>query len=472
MLEGLHSGDVPPETVIGKAWPYLSHSDRHLRYAARVAIERQPVELWRERALAETHPQALIEATIALAHASARPQLVLDKKPQPGESVKSTISVSAEDAELQEQMLRSLDVLQTSKLSRDQTLAAFRALGLIFTRLGKPEASTCEEVAGRLSHLYPTQEPLIDRELCQLLVFLDSPSVVSKTLGLMATATDDWQDLASDAVLSRHEGYARAAQSASASRPNRQQIALMFALRNATEGWTPELRKTFFSWFPRARTWKGGNSFKGFIENIRTEALANFVPESERAEMDELSSKVEGGDIPNFVAPQGPGKAWTIDEILALTADGFQKRDFANGEAMFRSVMCLTCHRFNGDGGGIGPDITGAANRYTMSDLLENIIEPSKVVSDQYDSQLIKKKDGSTVLGRIVTQENGELQVMTNPFAPTSLITINDSEIADIETKPISMMPPSLINALNQQELLNLLAYIMTGGNPDDPAFK
>ena len=472
MLESLHSGDVKPEESLAKAWPYLSHSDRHLRYAARVAIERQPVELWRERALAETHPQALIEATIALAHASARPQLVLDKKPQPGESVKSTVSVSAEDAELQEQMLRSLDVLQTSKLSRDQTLAALRALGLIFTRLGKPDASTCQEVAGRLSHLYPTQEPLIDRELCQLLVFLDSPSVVSKTLGLMATATDDWQDLASDAVLSRHEGYARAAQSASASRPNRQQIALMFALRNATEGWTPELRKTFFSWFPRARTWKGGNSFKGFIENIRTEALANFVPESERAEMDELSSKVEGGDIPNFVAPQGPGKAWTIDEILALTADGFQKRDFANGEAMFRSVMCLTCHRFNGDGGGIGPDITGAANRYTMSDLLENIIEPSKVVSDQYDSQLIKKKDGSTVLGRIVTQENGELQVMTNPFAPTSLITLNDSEIADIETQPISMMPPSLINALNQQELLNLLAYIMTGGNPDDPAFK
>lgn len=472
MLEGLHSGQVPPETAIGKAWPYLSHSDRHLRYAARVAIERQPVDLWRERALAETHPQALIEATLALARASARPQLVLDKKPQPGESVKTTHPVSAEDRDLQEQMLRSLGVLSSAKLSRSQILGSLRALGLIFTRLGKPDASTCGQIVSRIDSLFPSQDPIIDRELCQLLVFLDSPSVVSKTLGLMATATDDWEDIASDAVLSRHEGYARAAQSAAASRPNRQQIALMFALRNATEGWTPELRRTFFSWFPRARTWKGGNSFKGFIENIRTEALANFVPKSELAALDELSSRVEGGDIPNFVAPKGPGKAWTIDEVVSLTNSGFKGRDFANGQAMFSSVMCLTCHRFNGDGGGIGPDITGAANRYTMRDLLENIIEPSKVVSDQYDSHLIEKKDGSTLLGRIVSQEGGELQVMTNPFAPTALVSIRDSDVADVKNQPVSMMPPALINALNQDELLDLLAYIMTGGKADDPAFK
>jgi putative heme-binding domain-containing protein len=288
----------------------------------------------------------------------------------------------------------------------------------------------------------------------------------------MATATDDWEDLASHSVLSRHDGYARAAQSAASSRPNRQQIAFMFALRNATEGWTPELRRTFFSWFPRARTWKGGNSFKGFIENIRQEALARFVPEKEIAALEELSGKVVGGDIPNFVAPKGPGRAWSIDEVVTLTAGGFKKRDFANGEAMFRSTMCLTCHRFNGDGGGIGPDITGAANRYTMRDLMENIVEPSKVVSDQYDSQLIEKKDGTSLLGRIVVEEDGKLLVMTNPFAPNDLVSVRRNEVTSIKTQPVSLMPPGLINALNQDELLDLLAYIMTGGNPDDPAFQ
>lgn len=472
MLEALHSGDAEPVTALDKAWPYLSHSDRHLRYAARVAIERQPVKLWQERALAETHPQALIEATIALARATARPQLTFETKPKPGESMSGIQPVAPENAALQEQMLQALDRLDLQSLSRAQLLGGLRALSLVFTRLGKPDFDICNEVASRLESTYPTGDPVIDRELCQALVFLDSAIVVSKTIALMATATDDWEDLASHSVLSRHDGYARAAQSAASSRPNRQQIAFMFALRNATEGWTPELRRTFFSWFPRARTWKGGNSFKGFIENIRQEALARFVPEKEIAALEELSGKVVGGDIPNFVAPKGPGRAWSIDEVVTLTAGGFKKRDFANGEAMFRSTMCLTCHRFNGDGGGIGPDITGAANRYTMRDLMENIVEPSKVVSDQYDSQLIEKKDGTSLLGRIVVEEDGKLLVMTNPFAPNDLVSVRRNEVTSIKTQPVSLMPPGLINALNQDELLDLLAYIMTGGNPDDPAFQ
>jgi hypothetical protein len=76
------------------------------------------------------------------------------------------------------------------------------------------------------------------------------------------------------------------------------------------------------------------------------------------------------------------------------------------------------------------------------------------------------------VLGRIVMREGGEVRVMTNPFAPTVLATLKEEEIADVETRPVSMMPPGLINSLNPDELLDLLAYIMTGGNPEDPAFQ
>lgn len=472
MLEDLHLPGVDPRHAIDKAWSYLNHSDRHVRYAARVALERQPVELWRGRALAETRPQTLIEAIVALARASERPQLVIEAKPAPGESVKSTRPVSAENAPLQIQMLKALGRLQGAKLSREQSLAALRALGLIFTRLGKPDPEVCAAIAERLEPLYPTRDTALDRELCELLIFLDSPAIVSKALAQMAVAKDDWQDLAADSLLARHEGYARAAQAAAASRPNRAQIATMFALRNANAGWTPELRHTFYSWFPRARAWKGGNSFKGFIENIRTEALENFTPESERAMLSELSAAVEAQAEAAFVAPRGPGRAWTLEEAVKLAEGGFTNRDFKHGEAMFRTTLCLACHRFNGDGGGIGPDLTGAANRYTLRDLLENIIDPSKVVSDQYDSQLIQKKDGGTLLGRIVQHEGGELKVMTNPFAPTALITLQENDIANIQTQAVSMMPPGLINALGPEELLDLLAYLLTGGNPGDPAFK
>ena len=130
------------------------------------------------------------------------------------------------------------------------------------------------------------------------------------------------------------------------------------------------------------------------------------------------------------------------------------------------------CHRFNGDGGGIGPDITGAGNRYNLHDLLENIVEPSKVISDQYESHEIEKKDGTLVTGRIVVEENGKLFVMTNPFAPNDLVAIDSSEIKGKTVSKTSIMPPGLINLLNPDELLDLLAYLQSGGNPQDKVFK
>jgi putative heme-binding domain-containing protein len=472
-LEAMHSeGDA--QKILAAAWPYLSHSDRHVRYAARVAIERLPVQLWQEKALTEKHPQALIEAIVALARMSGTGGTAAGGKPAAkptGTSSGPIGDVSPGKAELQGQMLLALGRLKGVELNLNQKLAALRALELVLIRLGKPAPEVCAAIAEALEPAFPAEDAMLNRELCQLLIAVDSTKAPVKTLALMATAKDDFQEVATDAVLSRNDGYANAARAAAGSRPNGQQISYMFALRNATAGWTPELRKTYFSWFPRARSWKGGNSFKGFIENVRKDAMATFVPAEEVATLEELSSKTEAASIPNYVAPKGPGKAWTVDEVVKLTADGLKGRDFANGEAMYRSVMCATCHRFNGDGGSIGPDLTGIGNRYTMRDLMENIVDPSKVISDQYDSHEITKKDGSTILGRIVVEENGKVFVMTNPFSPSDQLAINESDIAKKETRKISMMPPSMINALNQDELLDLLAFLVSGGNAQDKVF-
>lgn len=471
-LEAMHQEGGDPQKVLDTAWPCLSHSDRHVRYAARVAIEKLPQALWQEKALTETEPMAIIEAVIALARVNGNKDQAPVAKPAAGSSSPGIRDISPEKMELQLKMLETLSRLEGEELSLEQHLGALRALQLVLIRLGKPVPEVCEAIVEKLDPLYPSQDDSINRELCQILIALDSTQVAAKTIALMATAKDDFEAVATDAVLSRNDGYANAARAAAGSRPNSQQISYMFALRNAKVGWTPELRKTFFSWFPRARTWKGGNSFKGFIENIRKDSLATFVPEAELAEMETISSKVEGADIPNYVAPKGPGKAWSVDEVVALTSGGLKGRDFKNGEAMYRSVMCATCHRFNGDGGSIGPDLTGSGNRYTMHDLMENIVDPSKVISDQYDSHQITKKDGSTILGRIVVEENGKVFVMANPFAPNDLLAINENEIVSKETRKVSMMPPGLINALNQDELLDLLAYLISGGNDQDKAFK
>ena len=138
---------------------------------------------------------------------------------------------------------------------------------------------------------------------------------------------------------------------------------------------------------------------------------------------------------------------------------------------MYRALMCAACHRFNGEGGSIGPDLTGSANRYTHRDLMENIIDPGKVISDQYGSHEITMQDGSVVLGKIVAEDDGKVIVMTNPFAPQHQLTLAEADIAKKEPRKVSMMPSGLINALNEQELLDLIAYLLSGGDEKNKMF-
>ncbi len=473
-LEKLHLEGTGPE-AIEKAWPFLASKDRNLRFAARIAIERQPAKLWAERALKEKDPQGIIEACIALARVgrTGNPNPQERGKPAPGTSSGAVGAANAEDAKLEARIIAQLDTVDIAKLDLDHQLQLLRAYQVTFARLGKPDAAACAKTAAHLDPLYPNGNPLVNRELSQILIFADSKTVVAKTLGLVATARDDASLIASDELLARNPGYATAVHSTHTSRPNLQQIALITSLRNARAGWTPALRKTFFSWFQRTHEWHAGNSFPKFMDHIRTEALANFVTDAtERTALDQLSRQKPPAPPANVVMPKGPGKAWTTDDVVALTQGAMHARDFAQGKAMFTATLCARCHHFNGEGGNIGPDLTGVGNRYTIHDLAENIIEPSKVISDQYGTDQIEMKDGGLVVGRVVVEENGKLFVMANPFAPDDLTAVPSENVKGRTPFNVSMMPPGLINTLNKDELLDLIAYMVSGGNPNDKAFK
>jgi len=444
-LEMLHAEGTGPE-AIDKAWPHLASKDRFIRWAARVAIERQPTASWAERALAETNPQSAIEALIALARTG--------------------------DKSLQPRVIDALGKLDFNRISDDLRLPLLRAWELAFTRMGKPTAEVCAQLAAKFDPLFPHADPLVNRELVSLLVFLDSQTIVAKTVPLLDTAKDDDVTIATEGVLARNTGYASPVAAMHQSRPNRQAIAYAYALRNAKVGWTPELKRAFFAWFPRTRGWKGGNSFAKFLDNIRTESLGNFVTDAvERAALDELSKKAPPAPPANIVQPKGPGKAYSVEDVVALAKDGLHGRNFEQGKAMFTTTLCINCHHFAGEGGNIGPDITGAGNRYSLRDLVENIVDPSKVISDQYGTEQLEMKDGSTVIGRVVVEENGKLSVMTSALVPDQQTTVEVAVIKFRKPFNVSMMPPGLINPLNKDELLDLLAYVLSAGNPEDQAF-
>ena len=445
-LEALHS-KKPTLPEWDKIISRLGHSDRFVRYAARVALEKHSNSFdWASPALADSltsdTPWRIIETSVAIARTG-------QKNPVTN--------------------LALLGQLDPKALTRTQLLAWLRAHSLIFTRGGSPAAP--EKIAERLLPLYPSGDNLTDRDLTELLIYLGEPSVVPTALQLMASAKDDHTELTNEGVLARNSRYASAARATHQSRPNLQQYSLLFLLRNAKAGWTPELRQTYFSWFPRATAWKGGNSLKKFIENIRKEALANIAPESEKKPLDQLSKTPPAAAI-NAVPAKGPGRAWTVKDSVAELEQRKTGRSFKRGKELYHASACASCHRMNGEGGGIGPDLTGSGNRYTLGDLMENIIEPSKVISDQYGSETIVKKDGSSILGRVGAVDDTSISLMTNPFAPEALIKIPLKEVKSRKAFPVSMMPPGLINTMNPDELADLVAYLMSGGNPDHPTFK
>ena len=446
-LEALHAEGTGPE-AIAIAWPHLASPDRFIRFAARAAIERQLPANWTDRALKEKNPPAAIEALIALAR-------VGEKHFQP-------------------QIIDALTRLDYAQQPAELRLPLLRAWQLTFTRMGKPDAATCARVAALLDPLFPASDALVNRELVSLLIFLDAPTVVAKTVPLLRIAEIPGtapEEIASRALLARNDGYGRTVQGATDARADRQQIAYAYALRHATVGWTPELRTQFFSWFPRTSEWKGGASFTGFLRNIRNESLAKISDPLERQKFDDLSKVPVHSLVAGAVSPKGPGQTYTVESAAALFPAKLTGRDFAQGKAMFAATACIFCHRFNGDGAGIGPDISGAGNRYSVRDLLENIIEPSKVISDQYGTEQLTMADGEVIIGRIVAEDGNRYSVMTNPFAPDELARPEISKVRSRKAYPISMMPTGLANALNPDELKDLVAYLLSGGNPNDPMF-
>ncbi|HEY1108320.1 MAG TPA: hypothetical protein VGE76_06800, partial [Opitutaceae bacterium] len=87
-------------------------------------------------------------------------------------------------------------------------------------------------------------------------------------------------------------------------------------------------------------------------------------------------------------------------------------------------------------------------------------------------SEEIKRRDGSTMIGRVINEEGGNLSIMANPFMPDDLTRVPTADVVSRKTYNISQMPPGLINGFNEEELRDLVAYILSGGNPQSPMFK
>jgi putative heme-binding domain-containing protein len=445
-LESLHTSGESA-TVIDEAWPSLSHSDRFIRWAARVAIERQPVGLWAKRALDEKNPQGSLEALVALARLG--------------------------DKSLQPQLIDALARFDFAKLSTEQQYSVVRLWQLAFTRMGAPSPEVKRRVVTLLEPFFPHPDRLLSRDLAALLVTLDSPTLVAKLVPLLKVPEEpEPQDVVDEALAARNTRYGRFVSGANKTRPARQQISYANVLRCARVGWTPPLREEFFSWFHSAHAWSGGQSFVGFINNIRLLALADVADATERERLAKLSQRPDTQLNFGATPPKGPGKNYTLDDATAAVRGHLTGRNYEQGRAMFSAAACVACHRLGDLGiGTAAPNLTQSGSRYTERDLLQSIIEPSATINENFAATRYELRDGSALVGYPAFEEGAELLITTNLMLPNALTLVKSADVKSKGPSPTSLMPAGLVNGLNEDELRDLVAFILSGGNRNHAMF-
>jgi putative heme-binding domain-containing protein len=243
------------------------------------------------------------------------------------------------------------------------------------------------------------------------------------------------------------------------------------SLRCLGSGWTPAQRLEYFNWYLKAANYKGGASFTGFLRIMKDDAMATLTPLENEALLSVLTAR-PAPPAPITGAPRSFVKKWTVAELAPVIEKGLTKRDFDRGRRLFGEAQCFSCHRFDNDGGAHGPDLTLASGRFSPRDLLESIIEPSKVISDQYIASIFTLTDGRVVTGRIINYQGDSMSVMTNMLEPNGLTSVNRNRVESIEPSKVSMMPEGLLDTFNEDEITDLMAYLLSRGDRGHAMFK
>jgi putative heme-binding domain-containing protein len=334
-------------------------------------------------------------------------------------------------------VLDALGRIDWKALGEAERAELLRVTELAFLRLAPPTAEQRAKALASLDGRYPSGQDSVDRGLAEVLVYLGAPRVVPRSLSLLREA-----------------------------KTQEEAAHYVFVLRTLREGWSAGERREYFSWFGKFSDYKGDIGFPLFLRNIRSDALATMTD----AERKPLESLLEGQFRATMrIVPPSPDAvvhAWTVDELAPEIEKGLGRRNLIRGKASFVKAQCLACHRLGGEGGAVGPDLSGLAKRFSRRDLLEAILLPSKNVSDQYQNTMIQTTGGEVHVGRLISEDAESLTLRPDMLGDATVV-IPRKSIAAKKPSALSPMPEGLVNTLSKFELLDLLAFLEADGRTD-----
>jgi putative heme-binding domain-containing protein len=333
-----------------------------------------------------------------------------------------------DDERSHDERLSHLIQLLPKTRTEAHSVAVLRGIQLSMNRHGRP----ADEV-GLLSELesrFPATKWSENQLLTELLVYLQSPKVAEEVLSLIPVAEND-----------------------------QQRLFYLYALRQAKEGWTIERRREYVKWLKAAGKFQGAHYMPRFLTYIRTDALETFTDEERTAlakEIDQLG-RYDEADAP---PPRPEIRKWTLDELAAAVGEIKRPVDKERGEKLYAEAQCIRCHRHGERGIPFGPDLQHVAARFGTREILQSIVEPSKVIDDKYHTLTLETSGGLTATGFLVGGNADTFFVASDPLRPTTFQRIPRKEITSRKLSPLSPMPEGALNGLTAEEVYDLLGYL------------
>lgn len=359
--------------VLEKALANIDHEDRWIRFAARIVLENQSPVDWENEVL----NSGSLTGLLALARVG--------------------------DSSQRQKITERLNTLLQKEMSEQRLLLALRVYALAFTRMGEPDTKERTACIASLDSLYPNVSTQVNHELCELLVYLKAPAALDKTLALLDVAEDS-RDLSQYLVFARY----------------------------VEDGWDVPKHRRYLSALRRFEKIHGGRWSARAADSLRKEVVESLDETERKALSEDLKKAMPDVPLPVVnVETAKFVKAWQMSDFSKALGQPLVKQSFENGKKAYLKAQCAVCHRMASmeatDSSVLGPDLTGVGSRFGLSDLLESMIHPSRVIGDKY----------------------------RNPAGPN-----------------VSLMPPGLINLLERDEVLDLLAYLQAGGIKTNGKFR
>lgn len=388
-------------------WEQLANDDPWIRFSARVAIENQPISAWKDRVITAEHSIQLNTALLAIARVGSRDD-------------QTTVVQRLIDSDWPES-------------ESPQWLLPLRTIQISIIRHGLPPEPLLTRLRNRLEPIFPQNNFAANWLLQEVLVKLQSPHVLSKSLDLIELASTQ-----------------------------EEQIQYAKTLAGVDWGWDRGAANRVVAWLARTRDLPGGKLVKTTWNHLRADFTSKWNEEL-RAELADGIAQLDSASPDEVASPQSPRplvRNWKIEDLIEdVISLQPETRSAEGGQKALAAALCLRCHRVGQLGSPVGPDLTHVSKRFDGRALLESIVDPSRQVDPKYYNATFLMSDGRLITGRTVGVNKNQLTIETDPLTARTIV-IDRSEIESSLESTRSPMPDGLLDTLTREEVLDLIAFL------------